>query len=211
MTALSAHPRQLDPANRTVGDPGPSALRAAGPLAIVALVAFVASLVTTGGEEIALATSPLGIAASLAGLAALVALVIGTSSLPASRPALGSGVGRVGWLIALVGTVLAAGGQWAQLFALPGIATAAPALLRDGISSVVAGYIASYVVLATGWLLVGVSLLRSGTERRAVVWLIIVGALLCVAPLPVRFALLVLGASLLAWRGRDVGLDQPPR
>lgn len=172
---------------------------ASGPLAIVALLAFVGSLVVTGGDALELATSPFSIAASMVGVAALVALTIGQFTLLADQPALHSGAGRVGWLIAATGTVLAAGGQWAQLFVLPGLAGPAPDLATGGIGSVVAGYIASYIVLGVGWLIVGIVLLRSGTSK-GLAWFLIIGAILCIPPLPVRFVFVAVAVSLLARR-----------
>ncbi|ACZ29280.1 tellurite resistance protein and related permease-like protein [Xylanimonas cellulosilytica DSM 15894] len=185
---------------QTEGSGTSVALRASGPLAAIALVAFVASIVATEGDPLELATSPFSIAASMAGLAALVALSLGMTDLAARRPELRHGPGQVGWAIASVGTVLAAGGQWTQLFALPGLAGPAPDLAVNGIGSVVAGYIASYIVLGVGWLLVGISLLRAGSAPRAIVWTLIVGAVLSIAPLPVRFAVLAVAVSLLARR-----------
>ncbi len=178
------------------------AATASGPLGVVALVSFIGSLVATGGDALELATSPFAIAASLVGLTALIALTIGMFSVAADHPALQSGVGRAGWLIALIGTVLAAGGQWAQLFVLPGLAGPAPELATYGIDSVVAGYIASYIVLAVGWLTVGISLLRSGAVSKGLAWFLIVGAVLCIPPLPVRFVFVAVAVSLLARRSR---------
>lgn len=183
----------------SVADTCRQAAIASGPLAIVALLAFVGSLVVTGGDALELATSPFSIAASMVGVAALVALTIGLFTLLADQPALHSGAGRVGWLIAATGTVLAAGGQWAQLFVLPGLAGPAPDLATDGIGSVVAGYIASYIVLGVGWLIVGIVLLRSGTSK-GLAWFLIIGAILCIPPLPVRFVFVAVAVSLLARR-----------
>lgn len=184
-------------AGPSIGGLARPAARASGPLAAIALVAFIASLVVTGGDALELATSPVSIVASLAGLTVLVALSIGMASLVEDLPVLRSGAGRVGWVVAAVGTILAAGGQWAQLFVLPGIAGPAPDLATDGIASVVAGYIASYIVLAVGWLVIGVTLLRSGAVSRRFAWGVIVGALLCVPPLPVRFVFVAVAVSLL--------------
>ncbi len=177
-----------------------SAAIASGPLAGVALLAFIGSLVATGGDSLELATSPLSIAASILGLMALIALTIGVFSVAADHPALQAGAGRVGWLVAATGTVLAAGGQWAQLFVLPGLAGPAPDLATNGIDSVVAGYITSYIVLGVGWLIVGITLLRAGTTSKGLAWFVIIGAILCVPPLPVRFVFVAVAVSLIARR-----------
>ncbi|MGA8258092.1 MAG: hypothetical protein WB767_16105 [Nocardioides sp.] len=183
-----------------VADSCRQAAKASGPLGVVALASFIGSLVATGGDSLELATSPLSIAASVLGVTALIALTIGMFSIAADHPALHSGSGRVGWLIALIGTVLAAGGQWAQLFVLPGLAGPAPDLATNGIDSVVAGYIASYIVLGVGWLIVGITLLRSGAATKGLAWFLIIGAVLCIPPLPVRFVFVTVAVSLLARR-----------
>lgn len=175
-------------------------LKACGPLAVAALAAFIASIVATGGDALELATSPFSIAASLTGLAALTALSIGMAALSVRYEELRHGMGYVGWIVASVGTVLAAGGQWAQLFVLPGLAEPAPDLAANGIGSVVAGYIASYIVLGIGWLLIGIALLREGNTSKGLAWTIIVGALLCIGPFPVRFVVIAVAATLLARR-----------
>lgn len=184
----------------TTGASGQAALKASGPLAVVALLTFVASLVATGGDALELATSPFSIAASLTGLAALTALCLGMPALAARHPELRHGVGYAGWVVASIGVVLAAGGQWAQLFVLPGLAEPAPDLATNGIGSVVAGYIASYIVLGIGWILTGVALLRGGNAPKALAWTVIVGALMCIPPLPVRFVVVAVAVSLLARR-----------
>lgn len=187
----------------TMVDTCRQAAKASGPLAVVALVSFIGSLVATGGDALELATSPLSIAASVVGVAALVALTIGMFSVAADHPVLQSGPGRVGWLLAVVGTVLAAGGQWAQLFVLPGLAGPAPDLATNGIGSVVAGYIASYIVLGVGWMIAGITLLRTGAASKGLAWFLVLGGLLCITPLPVRFVFGAVAVSLLARRSAD--------
>lgn len=199
-TFSSTSPRAARREATTVADSSRQAAGASGPLAVVALLAFVGALVVTGGDALELATSPLSIAASVLGVTALVALTIGAYSVAVDHPALQSGAGRAGWTIALIGTVLAAGGQWAQLFVLPGLAGPAPDLATNGIDSVVAGYIASYIVLGIGWVIVGITLLRSGTIGKGLAWFVIIGGALCIPPLPVRFVFVAVAVSLLARR-----------
>ena len=174
----------------------PAAL-AAGPIGLVALAAFIASVVRDGDDEIALITSELSIGASVAGLACLALLTLGAAGLAGRISALRRGFGLVASTVAVVGTVLGAGGQWAQLFVLPGLATVAPDVATNGLGSVLTGYIVSYIIMAIGWVLVGSVLLRTGAPKAASI-LVIVGALLCIAPLPVRFFLLAIAVSLVA-------------
>ena len=177
--------------------PARAAPAASGPLAVLSLLVFALALVLSGGDELALAVSPIGVTSSLLGLVALIALVLGLVAL-ASRPELQRGAGAVGWTVAVIGTVLTAGGQWTQLFLLPGLAGPAPELAAGGIGTVVAGYIASFVVLGAGWLLVGIALLRAGGVPRSIAWAVIIGGLVCIAPLPARFVVVAVAASLLS-------------
>lgn len=178
-------------------DPWRPAALAAGPAGVLTIVAFVASIVLARGDELAMATSEVAIASSVIGLACLALLVLGMFSLAGSVAALRRGVGLLGWTIACVGTLLGAGGQWALLFVVPGLAGPAPELAINGIGTVTAGYIVSFVSMAVGWLIVGVVLLRSGAPKPGS-WLVVVGALLCVAPLPARFFMLAIAMSVLA-------------
>lgn len=174
-----------------------TALRVSGPLAVLSLLVFAVALVLVGGDELALATSPIGVASSLVGLASLIALVLGLVAL-SGRPELQRGAGAVGWTVAVIGTVLTVGGQWTQLFLLPGLAGPAPELAAGGIGTVIAGYIASFVVLSAGWVLLGIALLRGRLVPRGIAWAVIIGGLVCVAPLPARFIVVAVAASLLA-------------
>ena len=199
-TTSSPVPQTAHREASSVADTCRHAAKASGPLAVAAVVSFIGSLAATGGDSLELATSPFSIAASALGVTALIALTIGMFSVAADQPVLQAGAGRVGWLIALIGTVLVAGGQWAQLFVLPGLAGPAPDLATNGIGSVVAGYIASYIVLGTGWLIAGITLLRSAAAGKALPWFLIFGAVLCIAPLPVRFVFVAVAVSHMARR-----------
>lgn len=182
--------------------PTRAALRAAGPLAVLSLIVFALALVLTGGDELALAVSPVGMASSLLGLASLIALVLGLVALH-GRPELQRGAGAVGWTVAMIGTVMTAGGQWTQLFLLPGLAGPAPELASGGIGTLIAGYIASFVVLGAGWVMLGIALLRARGVSRGIAWAVIIGGLVCIAPLPARFVVVAVAASLLS--RRDLG------
>jgi hypothetical protein len=171
---------------------------ASGPAAVLAFVALVVGLVTAG--EAGLDTSPLAVASSALLLVAL--LGIGATALAALARGLGTGRGMPGAAIAVLGTVLVAGGGWAALFVLPGLAAEAPEVLESGLSSVIVGYIASYVVFTIGWVWTGIALLRSRLVPTWLAVLVAVGGALAFVPAPEAFRLLVIGiaASLVARR-----------
>lgn len=82
-----------------------------------------------------------------------------------------------------------------MVFVQPGLAAmggAGAEIAGSGIPLVQAGSIASYLVMAIGWLLIGVGLLRSGEAPRWAGVALVVGAVFCIAPLPTRFFVVAL-------------------
>jgi len=170
----------------------------AGPAAVLALVLLVGGLVTAGEEG--LDTSPLATASSALLLVALLGL--GATAVSALARLRAADRGVAGAAIAVVGTVLVAGGGWAALFVLPALAKEAPGVLDTGLESVVVGFIASYVVFTVGWVWTGVALIRAALVPPALGVLVAVGGALAFVPAPEAFRLLVVSvaASLLARR-----------
>lgn len=171
---------------------------AAGPAAVLAFALLVAGLVTAG--EAGLDTSPLAVASSALLLVAL--LGVGATALAALALGRGTGRGMAGAAVAVLGTVLVAGGGWAALFVLPGLAAEAPDVLESGLTSVVVGYIASYVVFTIGWVWTGIALVRTRLVPTWLGVLVAVGGALAFVPAPEAFRLLVISvaASLVARR-----------
>jgi uncharacterized membrane protein (DUF485 family) len=173
----------------------PSFLRplttAAAPLIVVAVGLVVAAAATAGS---AVESSPLAIASTALLIVAL--LGIGTTAVAALGRLLSAGrTGGVA-MVALVGAVLVAGGQWAALFVLPALSAHAPELLSSGsMGSVTVGYVASYAVFALGWIATAVALLR---VRAVPTWLgvlLIVGAIASLVPAPEALRLLIVGIA----------------
>ncbi|NJC73930.1 hypothetical protein HC031_30080 [Planosporangium thailandense] len=162
------------------------ALLLAGPVAVVSIGLVFASAARTGGDAVTMATNGLGIASSVAALAALIAMVVGLAGLPAQAPALRHGFGRFAWVVAELGTVLAAGGYWSSVFVQPGLAHVAPGAVRDGITSVTAGFVVSYMVMGLGWALVAIALLRARLIG-ASGWFLILASLVAISPAPFRY------------------------
>jgi hypothetical protein len=164
---------------------------AAGPAAVLAFVVLIVGLVTTGEAE--LDTSPLAVASSVLLLVALFG--IGATAVAALARGRGAGRGMPGAAIAVLGTVLVAGGGWASLFVLPGLAAEAPDVLESGLRSVIVGYIASYVVFTIGWVWTGVALVRAQLVPAWLGVLVAAGGALAFVPAPEAFRLLVIGVA----------------
>lgn len=171
------------------------AARLAGPVAVAALVLFFAALGVHGDDVGAIARGPLGATSNVLALLSVLLLLLGLVQL-ARRPVLHTATGPV--LLAAAGTVLLAGGAWAQLVLLPVLAVEAPALADGGAALLTAGYVASFLVTGVGWLLVALRLRHDPLLSRGRVRLLVVGAVLMISPLPVRWFLLAVAVSLLA-------------
>jgi hypothetical protein len=107
--------------------------------------------------------------------------------------------GQVAFVCALIGTVLAAGGAWDSLFALPYIADQAPEMLDLATGgTLLAGFVVSYLVLVVGWSTFTIAALRSGVLPRTPAIVLTIGALLALLPAPTALRLLTLavGAAL---------------
>lgn len=181
----------------------PAAL-ATGPLCLLSLVLLVVTFVVEGFEsDLAIAKSPYAIAASVCAMVGLMLLALALVRLNQELPSLREGTGLTGTWIAMIGTLIGVGGAWSMVFVLPGLAHmdgAGAEVATSGVPLVQAGFIASYIVMAIGWLIVGIALLRSGDVPRGTAIAVIVGALLCIAPLPSRFFVIALAVTALEAR-----------
>lgn len=65
-----------------------------------------------------------------------------------------------------------------------------------------AGYLVSFIALGAGWAWAAYVLRHSPEAGRGLRIALLVGAVLCVAPLPARFAVLAVAVSLLVARTR---------
>lgn len=168
----------------------------AGPAAALALGSFVAATITTGDGE--LETSPLATASSALLLVAL--LGIGATAMAALARMREAGRGIGGVAVAVLGTVLVAGGTWAALFVMPAIAAEAPEVLDGELAGIIVGYIASYAVFTVGWVWTGAALVRAGLVPTWVGVLVAVGGVAAFVPSPEPVRVLVIGiaASLLS-------------
>ncbi|MGZ4506815.1 MAG: hypothetical protein ACXVX8_00710 [Blastococcus sp.] len=173
----------------------PSFLRplgtAAAPLVVVAVGLVLAAASTAGA---AVESSPFAIASTALLLVAL--LGVGATGVLALGRLRAAGHAPTWPAVAVVGSVLVAGGQWAALFVLPALSAHAPQVLASGaLGSVTVGYVASYAVFAVGWIGTGVVLLRA---RLVPVWLgvlLVVGGVASMVPAPEAMRLLIVGIA----------------
>jgi hypothetical protein len=175
--------------------------------ALLALLSFVLYLVIVGGGRLSeAATSAAFFLPSGAQLLAMALLLVGLAALYVRQAEVFGALGLIGFLLALLGSTLAAGALWSQVFVVPRLAEVAPAVVNQAAGSVLAGFLLSFLLFGVGWLVFGVATLRTRVFPRWAVTLLIVGAVISIIPLPSR-ALIVeiaagyLGFTLLTGRG----------
>jgi hypothetical protein len=167
--------------------------------ALLAVLSSVLYLVVVGGGKISeAATSAVFFLPSGAQLLAMALQLVGLVALYLEQAEMCGALGLVGFLLALLGTTLAAGAPWSQVFVVPRLAEVAPNVGDRGAGSVLAGYLLSFLLFAVGWLVFGVARLRARSFPRGAVVLLIVGAVASILPLPSRALILELAA---AWLG----------
>jgi hypothetical protein len=159
----------------------------AAPLTVASLVLVIAAGATAGAD---VESSPLAVVSSA------LLLVAGSAIGSVAVACVGRGRSVAGPVVAVVGSVLVVGGQWAALFVLPALSSTAPHLLSSGaLHSVTVGYVASYAVFALGWVLTGVALLRSRAVPTWLGVLLIVGAVAALVPAPEAVRLLIISIA----------------
>lgn len=171
----------------------------AGPLCLISLVTVVIGA-STSGDNASFLASPTAVASSICFLGAMLALA---SAVVASvlRTASASRT-MVPALLALIGSVIVAGGAWANLFVLPGLAIADPHVLEQGIPSIQLGYVISFFLVAAGWATLAITQLARHTVPRWVAVIGLAGSLLALVPAPdaARMLVLTIAASIAAMR-----------
>ena len=140
-----------------------------------------------------------------AALAVLILLAVALIGLHRAQEAAFSRFGHASALLALAGTMLAAGGAWDTFVTVSYLADVAPAVLdRPTDGALLAGFIASYLVFSAGWACFAVATLRAGVLSRGPAIALLVGAVLAFVPAPAAMRTLVLAVAvaLLATRRR---------
>lgn len=181
--------------HRLAGLAAPASYLAAA-LAAVALPLF---LVVVGGGTISeAATGPAFYAPALAMLGSTLALLVALVALFVARADELGSLGLAGFLGAFVGTSLGAGGAWSYVFVVPYLSANAPGLADESSGSVLVGFVLSYLLMGLGWLLFAVAHLRARLQPRWPVWIVVLGAVVTVLPMPSRTLVLTVGVACLA-------------
>jgi hypothetical protein len=183
--------------------------------AVLALLSFVLYLVVVGGDRISeAATSAAFFLPSGAQLLAMALLLIGLVALFVRQAEAFGALGLAGFVFALLGTTLAAGAAWSQVFVVPRLAEVAPTAADQGAGSVLAGFLLSFLVFGVGWLVFGVATLRTRVFPRWAVIVLMVGAVISIIPLPSRALIVEIAAGYLGFTlltGRGASEQQPSR
>jgi hypothetical protein len=124
------------------------------------------------------ATTPAYTVTYTVALLGMGSLLLGVTAIYARESAALGKVGLIGYLTAFLGTLMVAGDWWFEAFAIPMIATAAPAVLDLPLSGpLLVGAIATVGLYTMGWTLFGLAALRTGTFPRAAALLLVAGGL----------------------------------
>ncbi len=175
--------------------------------ALLAVLSFVLYTAVVGDNRLSeAATSGVFFLPSGAQLLAMVLLLVGLVALFAHQAEAFGALGLTGFLLALIGTAVAAGALWSQVFVVPRLAGAAPSVVDQAGGSVLAGFLLSFLLFGVGWLVFGVATLRTRAFPRWAVILLIAGAVISILPVPSRalileIAVACLGFTLLTERG----------
>ena len=141
-------------------------------------------------------------------------LLGGTFGLQARQSEAAGALGLVGFLGAFVGTALLLGHFWGQVFIAPVVAVEAPSLIDRPTGLLMVEFMLPFLLSSLGWLLFGVSMLRSRAYPRVAAGLLIAGAVIHIV-LTVPGSGLVLGVALTwlgyaLWSEKSVPVRQPP-
>ncbi len=116
--------------------------------------------------------------------------------------------GLVGFLLAFLVTTLVVGDFYANTFVTPLVAKEAPAFLDNPLSGILQVWLPfAFVLIGLGWLLLAVATVRAGVYSSGASWLLLVGALLALVPIPLThlpFDAAVAWVGLQLRRVRDV-------
>jgi len=133
-------------------------------------------------EEALTTTYTLQSALWLIGALLLLVAVVG---LHARQAEAAGALGLAGFLAALIGTGLLVGMFWTNAFVPPTLAVEAPTVLdAEDAGSLAFGFIFSTTVFGLSWALFGVAMLRARVYPRVAAMILIIGALIVIAPLP---------------------------
>ncbi len=131
------------------------------------------------------ATSNTFILQSLLTLFAGILLLGGLVGLYVNQSEAAGKLGLVAFFLAFLGTALVTGDFYVNTVVTPMVAMEVPAFLDNPLSGFVQMWLPfSFGVLALSWLLLGVTTVRTRVYPRGASWLLLIGAVVALAPLP---------------------------
>jgi hypothetical protein len=177
-------------------------VRLAGRAAIGGGVLALSAVVTVFAIEGAMGEDAMGSTGALyAGWASFVAaglLVVGLLGVAARYAGVLSAAGRAALLVLGFATAMTAGAMSTLALVVPDLVDRARDIADNPPAAVPATFILSGLVSGICALVLAIGLRRSGAAPKAATTLLIVGAVLCMVPLPSRFFLLSFAVGMLA-------------
>jgi hypothetical protein len=179
---------------------------------MLAVIVALLRLVVDIGDP-ALATTTSHVIVFVLYLCSTTLLLLGLVGLYTSQSETAGILGLAGFLVAFVGTVLATGALWFELFITPALAAAAPGLLEAELG--IPGFVLVALLGAVGWVLFGAATLRSAVYPRWAALLLMIGGVLAYFfPLPLAgiiFSVTVAYLGFMLFTGRVRPDQQPSR
>ena len=170
--------------------------RAAVAAPVLAVFAIALGIPIFADDMREVAGSPRWVVVTATTLAVLMLLGLALLALHRQHERRFGRLGHASALLALAGTVLAAGGAWDSVFTVPYLAEVAPAVLdRSTSGALLAGYVGSYLVFVAGWAAFAVATLRARLLPRGASIAMLAGAILAFVPAPTPIRVLVLAIA----------------
>jgi hypothetical protein len=174
---------------------------------VIGIIGDIAHFITVGGLPLSDAAVTTEFRAFVAIMALSTALaLLGLIAIYARQIQVMGKFGAVAFVLALVGTMMIFGHQWASTFIVPVLAEETPGFLNavtaDTTTILAGGVFLSIFLMAVGWFLFGLASLKARILPTISIWLVLVGAFLMLVLDLVQFDLDKLVFNLgLGWMG----------